>query len=176
MIRSILATSFVLLLVLFSGCAFDTGVGDPATALVDPRLEGVWKGEGESGTILVKAWDAHTYAISVVNIDSSPGAVKYKPGECYKAWLTKIEGRTFISLDSTPHDLKPPEHPFLVAMLEVKPDGIKVQALNPEVCGEARTPAALEASIKANLNNPKLFLPTVAYQRITDEVKKELSR
>jgi hypothetical protein len=141
-----------------AGC-LETGLGDPVTAPQDARLEGLWQTpEDANNLFLVKPWgDSHTYALSEVKADTANGTRTLTVGRVHKAWLAKVGQSTFITLDSSASDLDQSSRPFVVARIEFKGDSIVARGLDSDFVKDAKTPAALESLVKANLDNPKLF-------------------
>jgi hypothetical protein len=149
-----------------SGC-LETGMGDPATAPADARLEGTFQAPDQSDQLLIRPWgDGHTYAVSEVGLAGDSG--NRKVGRVYKAWLAKVADRTFITIDSTPGDLEKNNRPFVVGMIEFRGGDIVAKGLDADFVNAAKTPADLEKLVHENLNNPKLWAKAeTVYKRVT---------
>lgn len=189
--------------VLFLGACLPVGVGDPETSKVDPTLVGTWaevKADGTEGDILVLLpFDGRAYVMRSVRVERTDNKVELQPGEgLYKAWLTTIEGRTFLTArplyaPEAVTDGKPPG--FFVAKVEISKDGTTVEAMGVDPEFEALAPlkalpghmsyeapaegakppsedearALLRKVIASNVGNKKLYSMTVQYKRVTDK-------
>jgi hypothetical protein len=189
--------------VLFLGACLPVGVGDPETSKVDQRLAGVWVEAEKEGTegnfVVLLPFDGRAYVMRVVEADRTEEGIDLKPGEAiYKAWLTTIEGRTFLTAQplyprEALGDEKPPG--FLVAQLKLSEDGSSVEARGVNTDFEALAPlkslpghikydapeegtkplseadakALLRKVIASNLDNEKLFTELSRYKRVTDK-------
>lgn len=170
--RTVLPAFVISLLCLgLAGC-FETGVGDPAASKVDPRLNGLWRAGEDQEMLLVKPWDQHTYVVSVISRQTGgDGVERFVPTECYKAWLTEIAGKTFITLDNSPQRNQKVERPYVIASVEVRDGKIVAQGLDTDFAKAAKTPAEMEKHIRDNIANPKLFNKEEAiYQRVPDSI------
>lgn len=83
--------------VLFLGGCLPVGLGDPEASKVDPKLVGAWQDDGD-GVVVLLPFDGRAYLMRTVEVERTDEGVELEPGEgCYKAWLTTIEGRTFLT-------------------------------------------------------------------------------
>ncbi len=190
--------------VLFLDACLPVGVGDPETSKIDPRLVGVWAEIEDDGTVgdmvvVLLPFDGRAYVLRTVAVERTSDGVRLKPGEgLYKAWLTTIEGRTFVTaqplyLREAVGDAKLPG--LFVAALTLSADGAKVEAKGVDPGFEALAPlkmlpghleyepppagtkppteeearALLRKVIAENLGNERLFSMTGHYARVTDK-------
>lgn len=191
--------------ILFVGACFPVGLGDPETSKVDPKLCGTWvdvdeDGEGTTAIVLLP-FDGRAYVMRVVEFERTDQGVTLRPPEAlYKAWLTTIEGVTFLTAqplyprDAVPVDKTPG---YIVAALKLSDDGKSIEAhgVNPsfealatlktmpgsseyEKPPEGTKPpteeearALLRKVITANAKNKELYIEDIArYRRTTDKV------
>ncbi len=169
--RTLPTLAISLLCLILTGC-LETGVGDPATSKIDPRLNGLWRAGDEQEMLLVKPWDQHTYVISGISRQTGgDGVERFVPTTCYRAWLTEIAGKTFITLDESPQRNQKVERPYVIASVEVRDGRIIARGLDVDFAKAARTPADMEKHIRDNIANPKLFTKDDAiYQRVPDAI------
>ena len=191
--------------VLFLGACLPVGVGDPETSKVDPKLTGVWEALNDDGSpkgslAVLVPFDGRAYLLRTVEIERTADGVKAKPGDgCYKAWLTAIEGRTFVT--AQPVFLKEAlgegdKLPGLViARVELSADGkkLKATAIDPDfaplaplkklpghmsyeppvagekVLSENDARALLQRVISENIDRKELYSDGATYQRVTDK-------
>jgi hypothetical protein len=189
-------------LVLFLGGCLPVGLGDPETSKVDPRLVGVWEELKEDGSpkgtvsVLVP-FDGRAYLMRTLEIERGE-TVRVKPGEgSYKAWLTTIEGKTFLTAQPLylKEGLAGAKVPgFIVARVDLAADGTKLQAfsvnggfaaLEPlkklqghldyeapaegeKVLSEADARALLRKVIAENVSNEELYDTSARFVRVTD--------
>lgn len=188
-------------IVLFLGACLPVGVGDPETSKVDPKLIGVWEELNDDGApkgslVVLVPFDGRAYLLRTVEIERTADGVKMKPNEGhYKAWLTEIEGRTFLTaqplyLKEALGDEKVPG--FLVAhvvfdeknavasaiegefaplaALKKLPGHISYEPLaaGEKVLSEAEARALLRRVIAENVDKKELYSGTAKYARVTD--------
>jgi hypothetical protein len=174
------ATSFLTLLAMtlisfgVTGC-MRGGLGDPATASIDPRLEGLWKPQDEgSDMLLMKAWDKHAYAATEMKVPTTrpsngddDGKIEPVIGRCYKAWLAYIGGHTYLTMETSPQDIHPRERPYVVLDLTIEnSDRVIAKALDADFVGNMDS-KQLEKLVKENPENPKLYVEkSTVYQRV----------
>jgi hypothetical protein len=190
-------------IVLALGACLPVGLGDPETSRVEARLAGVWaeiEDDGEEGNIVVLVpFDARAYLLRTVEVERTADGVKVKSEGAYKAWLTPIGGRTFLSARPLylPEALDPErKRPgILVARLEVAADGTTVDARGLDTGFAALAPlkllpghieyeepkegetapteaearALLQRVVEKNLDNEALYEGHVRYRRVTDK-------
>ncbi|MFI5404007.1 MAG: hypothetical protein ACHQ1G_13795 [Planctomycetota bacterium] len=188
--------------ILFLGACLPVGLGDPETSRVDAALVGAWaeiKQDGTEGDIVVVLpFDRRAYLLRAVEVERTADKVELKPGEgLYKAWLTTIDGRTFLTAQPLYlREAVTEEIPGLfVAAVKLSDDGAKVEArgVDPEfpalaplnmlpghlaykapsegmkAPSEEEARALLAKVIAENAANEKLYSVTANYRRITDK-------
>ncbi len=188
--------------VLFLGACLPVGLGDPETSRTDARLVGAWvevKQDGSEGDVVVLLpFDSRAYVLRSIEVERTKDGVALRPGEgLYKAWLTTIEGRTFLTAQPLYlREAVTEQIPGLfVAALTLSEDGAKIEArgVDPEFPAlaplnalpghvafkpppegtkppsEEEARALLAKVIAANAGNEKLYSVTANYRRITDK-------
>jgi len=123
-------------IVLFLGACLPVGLGDPEASKVDARLAGAWAAADGNVVVVLLPFDGRAYLMRSVEVERTEEGVKLKPGEgCFKAWLTAVEGRTFLTAqplylrEAVEAGAKPPGH--FVAALTLSEDGARVEASAP---------------------------------------------
>jgi hypothetical protein len=191
-------------LVLFLGGCLPVGLGDPEASKVDPRLVGVWseaeeeEDDGEDGVVVLLPFDGRAYVLRSVEIERTKDGVEVKREGLYKAWLTTIEGRTFLT--AQPLYLREAVEGklpgFFVAQLKLSGDGttVDVKGVDPSFPAlaplkalpghmEYEPPAAgakaptedearalLRKVIAENLDDDELLSLAARYKRVTDKL------
>src|SRR5690348_2264038 len=83
-----------------AGClAFPLGSAE--NSRVDPALQGYWLAEDQDSASLVALYpyDGHSYVLETFDFTKTGGERKFQSHASYKAWLTPVKGKTFITLD-----------------------------------------------------------------------------
>ena len=95
-----LACAVVLLALVMIGC-LPFPLGDPQHSTVDPKLQGLWYFDDADRPMLIAIYpfDEHTYAVRSRDFRKEAGRLEPAGGALWKAWLTDVKGRTFITLD-----------------------------------------------------------------------------
>ena len=188
-------------IVLFLGACLPVGVGDPETSKVDPGLTGVWEELNDDGApkgslAVLVPFDVRAYLLRTVEIERTAEGVTVKPKEGhYKAWLTTIEGRIFLTaqplyLKEALGDEKAPG--FLVAHVVFDGKSVVASAIDgefaplaalrklpghvsyePPAAGEKALSeddarALLRRVIAENVDKKELYSGTAKYARVTD--------
>ena len=189
--------------ILFLGGCLPVGLGDPEASKVDARLTGVWEeldnGAPKGTLVALVPFDGRAHLMRTAAIERTADGVKVKAGEgCYKAWVTAIGGRTFVTaqplyLKEALGDAKMPG--FIVLRVDLAADGskLKVWAIDgdfeplaplaklpghmsyePPPAGEKtlseeEARALLRKVIEENAGNEKLYDGTAEYARVTDK-------
>jgi hypothetical protein len=189
--------------ILFLGGCLPVGLGDPEASKVDAKLVGVWEavedGAPKGSLVALLPFDGRAYLMRSAEIERTADGVKVKPGEgCYKAWLTPIDGRLFLTaqplyLKEALGDSNVPG--FMVLRVDLSDDGTKLTgwgvgtdfpALEPlaklpghvsyekpaegeKVLTEDEARALLRKVIAENLANPELYDGSGEYVRVTDK-------
>lgn len=182
--------------ILFLGGCLPVGLGDPEASKIDLKLVGAWQDEGD-GVVVLLPFDGRAYLMRTLEVERTEEGIELEPGEgCYKAWLTTIEGRTFLTaqplyLREAVQDGKVPG--LFVAAVKLSDDGsrIEARAIDPdfpalaplktmpghmsyEPGGKAPTEeeakALLRKVVAENAGNDKLYIEDLAkYARVTDK-------
>jgi len=181
-------------IVLFLGACLPVGLGDPEASKVDARLAGAWAAADGNVVVVLLPFDGRAYLMRSVEVERTEEGVKLKPGEgCFKAWLTAVEGRTFLTAqplylrEAVEAGAKPPGH--FVAALTLSEDGARIEARGVDPDFPALTPlkalpghmsyeapakgaeppsedeakALLTKVIAENVGNDKLYVEDVAH-------------
>ncbi|HEY7115365.1 MAG TPA: hypothetical protein VH475_02200 [Tepidisphaeraceae bacterium] len=179
-VLAIAVVTFVLSVTLSLGAP----LGDPATSKADSRLCGVWEWQDPmTKRAIIRAWDERTYIVDVLAGDlNADGATRPRERTVFKAWLTDIDGQTFLTLQpiesvgTVNGDERKPA--YLIGRIKFDGQTMTVAAINMEFAKvkEATSAKELEGVIKANLNDPALFTTPTTVTRWTPEQVKGLDK
>src|SRR5204862_137537 len=104
---------------------FPVPLGDPEQSKVDERLRGYWldvtEGSTDHSAFAVAPFDAHAYVIQAVNFTKSDaGEVKPEPAIVFKAWLSEVKGRQFLTAQPLTGMVDPKAKPgFFIVKVDV---------------------------------------------------------
>jgi hypothetical protein len=187
--------------ILFLGACLPVGVGDPEASKVDPKLAAVWEEIDDDGTpkgslVALVPFDGRAYLLRTLEVERTAEGIKVKPNDGhYKAWLTGIGGRTFLTaqplyLKEALGDEKAPG--FIVASVVVDEKSMVASAIDGEfaplaalrklpghisyeppaagekVLSEEDARALLRRVIAENVDKKELYSGTAKYARVTD--------
>ncbi|HEY7115364.1 MAG TPA: hypothetical protein VH475_02195 [Tepidisphaeraceae bacterium] len=178
--RSLLAAIAALGLLMLTGCV-GVPLGDPAVSKADSRYCGVfeWR-DAHVNRAVIRAWDQRTYVVDVLTGDfNDDGTTRPRSRSVFKAWLTEVEGRTFMTLQ--PIELVgvlngDDRHPmYLIARLTLDGQTLTAAPIDPDFkkLKDITTSKELERTIAANVNDPKLYAnnPIAATRWTPDQMK-----
>src|SRR5262245_44043672 len=173
-----------LALTLFPACEFATGVGDPAKSKVDKDLAGYWVDDTSNLHVLIATprKDGKSYDFEWISGEGSlaaPTKITLAP-LAGQAWLTEIGGGRFVTakFEKVPKDAaaQAKEKPYVILKLQHSGDNVTLTKLNAknEAFAQAKTPADLEAAIKAHLAEDASYEGMSTLKRTTAEATKKL--
>ena len=140
-----LMVGLVLLVGILSACGqYQTPITDQATRKVDLTLIGDWVSSNRKVRIKIRELNEAAYVVTYNEI-------------LFKAFHSDWAGLSFISVQ----ELETPERSFTYLVYRTSDDGTKLylRLVNKEVIPEnARESASVRSLIKANLQEPELFL------------------
>src|SRR5690242_5849174 len=108
-LRSIVSTGLIVALAVSLTSCLPYPLGDPEKSQVDPALQGRWmrEQEGRLTVVTVYPFDKHAYVLESRDVVRDGPWVLPKGRLLAKAWLTKVGGQTFITLDQLDQKLLP---------------------------------------------------------------------
>lgn len=139
-----------------TACTYDFPLTDRPTRDIDPRLPGDWVATDEDGkevSLHVRQYDDSTYVIALDN-------------DLYRAFHTDFAGIAFVSVQNLQSGSLGRKYTYFCWQLSADGAQLTLQSINTEIVPED-TPdrAALQALIKANLTNPKLYNEALTFAR-----------
>lgn len=188
-------------------------LGNPDRARIDPDISGIWivtSDEGHLGSLAVfQPWDKHTWMLtnvildegvdadwSVYDLESYDGIVALLENETwgrdgsgidgmliYKAWLTKITGEQFLTIDARGMVDEDGSLDSLFTvdyrLIKKSPDEFHVQMINEDygaLQDVPATPRAWEKVIRRNKDDGDLYVDDVSrFHRVRPEHTKLFS-
>jgi hypothetical protein len=149
------ASFLTVLCFVISGCNYDFPLTAQPTRKIDVHLLGDWVGvdkENQNEELMhVRQFDDTTY---VVSMDS----------DIYRAFHSDFADTAFLSVQ----DLNSGSRRYLYFTWQLSPDGtqLTLKGISSKVVPEeTKSPAAIQALIKQNLANPKLFGDAIHFSR-----------
>lgn len=140
-----LIIGLILLAAILSACGdYQTPITDEATRKIDPALIGDWVSSNKRVRIKVRGLNETAYVVTYNEI-------------LFKAFHSDFAGVSFVSVQ----ELETPERSFTFLAYRMSDDGTKLylRLVNKEVIPEnARTLQTVQSLLKANLQEPELFL------------------
>jgi hypothetical protein len=187
-------------------------LGNPDRAKIDADISGIWivTGEGDLGSLAVfQPWDKHTWMMtsvileegadadwSVYDHESYDGIVELLENEpwgrdgsgidgllTYKAWLTKISGEQFLTIDARGLIDEDGSLDSLFTLdyrlIKKSPDEFHVQMINEDyeaLKDVPATPRAWQKVIRRNKEDADLYIDNVSkFHRVRPEHTKLFS-
>ncbi|MFZ5496206.1 MAG: hypothetical protein ACOZE5_12845 [Verrucomicrobiota bacterium] len=152
----VLSLALTALLLGLTACTYDFPLTDRPTRDIDPRLPGDWVATDEDGKevpLHVRQYDDSTYVIALDN-------------DLYRAFHTDFAGIAFVSVQNLQSGSLGRKYTYFRWQLSADGAQLTLQSINTEIVPED-TPdrAALQALIKANLTNPKLYNEALTFAR-----------
>lgn len=154
-------------------------VGDPEKSKVDPRYTSIWLNEeGDSGTLLfIRPYDSRTYFVSWFGYQNENRGIKPEIRIEAKAWLTKIGGAVFITLErlscAEQAGLEKESEDFYIVMktdLEDKSLLLQIVDGTEEPAKSAKSRKELEAVIKKYVESDDLYAgPASVFKKTEDK-------
>ena len=171
-VRGAIAIALTLLLV----SCLPYPLGDPTKSQVDPALQGRWlrDQDGSVSVVTLYPFDAHAYVLESRELVLNGSLVQPKSRFLAKAWLTKVSGQTFLTLDQLDQKLlseSGDKKVYPVFRLTVSKDTIQTTRVNEEFPGfkQAKNSQDVERIIGRELKNPDLYAESASYRRLTPE-------
>lgn len=171
-VRGAIAIALAVLL----GSCLPYPLGDPTKSQVDPALHGRWlrDQDGSVSVVTLYPFDAHAYVLESRELVLKGSLVQPKSRFLAKAWLTKVNGQTFLTLDQLDQKLLSESGDtkvYPVFRLTVSKDTIRTTRVNEEFPGfkEAKNSQDVERIIGRELKNPELYAESASYRRLTPE-------
>lgn len=156
---------WVALIVLVAGLAacLPVPLGSPSESKIDPAFTGVWYREaaGHGMLFIVAPFDDHAYTVEWLGWKEEGGVRVPNNVDVWKAWITPVAGKTFVSLtDVMTPAIEPRKSTFAVALLTLNGDTLDVRSLkdvSPETAAKLKTPDDLRRMIEHNPDDPTLY-------------------
>lgn len=159
------------------GC-LPTYVGDPEKSSMDAKYVGVWHLAADQHDQLwfVHKLDVKTYLVQAYNFKrADDNSVRIdEPALTMRAWLTQINGATFVSMESyKPQQLVSPKSSdnvdrYIVAKVELKNEQLTVYSISPDFmkAKNIATPHQFEQVIKDNWDDKAMYLSPQTFGHI----------
>ena len=179
-LQSILSTGLVIALAASLASCLPYPLGDPEKSQVNPALHGRWmrEQEGRVSVVSVYPFDKHAYVLESRDLVRDGAKVEPRGRFLAKAWLTKVDGQTFITLDQLDQKFLPDSEKksYPVFRLNVSTDTIQTVRVNEEFARfkQAKSSQDVERIIREELQNPDLYAEAATYRRLTAERDGEL--
>jgi hypothetical protein len=144
-------------------------LGDPEKASIESSYIGAWEWrDGDKTNVLtIRPYDQRTYFVDAMTFAGTMDQPQPREHNLYKAWLTKVKGETFITMQPAETlALFPNEKAqkyYIVAKLKLEEGKLKGTGINgnfPAV-KEAGTATALERVIADNIDNGAMWTTTI---------------
>jgi hypothetical protein len=173
----------VLLLVTFA--CLPVPVGDPEKSRVDESLSGIYQGVSKDADskdmalAILRPWDAKTYFLNYMVVGKTENE-KQHAMRLFKAWLTTIEGKTFLTcqpVDDTAFalgkDASEKQHYWVVLRLDNVASGLEARMVNPDSAfvKELKTQPEIEAAIKAHVSDNALYGDPLTFKKLGKDDK-----
>jgi hypothetical protein len=149
------------LVFVIAGC-LKVPLGDPEKSAVDPKFLGTWMkrdvDSGQVGLMHVTQYDARTYFVISYTARPDPvGAWERGEETLFKAWLTDVNGQTFVTMQLLGQET---EHPYVVARLQLSEDNLSARGLQPKFVekNNVTTPAEFRTLVEKNMDNEEMYL------------------
>jgi hypothetical protein len=150
-------------------------VGDPDKSRVDPALAGIYRVESKTPDskqmAVVRPWDDKTYLVLFLQTQKNQGKEEQQIS-AYKAWLTPIAEKTFMTLqpmEDAKALLQAPEKPYWVVMRLDKTDkDLEVRVVNSdsEFLKGLTKKEEFEAAIKAHVSDTGLYHDAIEFKKL----------
>ncbi len=159
--RTLVVTGVLLGLVCtFSGCLTKHIVGNPAKSKIDKNLVGYWHFEQENRGqfFAVAAFDERAYVVDYIVYRGELSDPTVTHRTTYKAWLTKIEGQTLVTMQP----LQPQRlfgSSYVVGKLDGEGDKMTFSAIRSKFAAfeQCTSSKELEKAIADNIDNAGAF-------------------
>jgi hypothetical protein len=160
-------------------------LGDPDKSRVDMRFAGQWLFEEDgSGTLLTAyPFDARTFVVEHTDFKAEGGKKRASGRKLYKAWLTDVRGKTFMTLD--PLDQRLPAHAgkgkaYPAVRLTHGGDSVEMRLVDGDFAGfkSVKSSQDVAAVFNREVDNPALFGDNkpLTLRRVDAERDKDLLR
>lgn len=158
----------VLVAVAIGGC-LKIPLGDPEQSRVDPKLVGNWMkrddGSGEITLLAAEAYDARTYLVMQYGAKPDAAGGWERTGMMmYKAWLTDVAGRTFVTMQVLGQGS---DTPYMVVRLDLADDSFEGRGIKPGFVKDhnVQTPSDLRKLIESNIDSMEMYEDVQQYFR-----------
>jgi hypothetical protein len=168
--RGIVVGGTVIGMLMLASC-LPVPLGDPGKARVESSYVGAWEWQdgAQTNVVTIRPYDEHTYFVDAMTIAGSIEDPAPKSRSLYKAWLTKVKGETFITMQpvetlaTLPTERPQPKY-FIVAKLRLEEGKLKAWGVdgNFKAVKEAGTATALEQAIGENIGDGRMWTSPVA--------------
>lgn len=181
--RTLLMTCVVLACLVSLVACLPFPLGDPEKSTLDPKLVGYWKYEkGDEGLLVaLYPFDQRAYAVEYIDYKKVDGSPVKKSQALFKAWLTDVKARTFISLEPLEQrmpGLKDEKKTYPVLKIGSAADnGLEARRVNEDFDAfkEVKNSDDVRAVITREIDNPKLYVedPWI-FQRLATDAGQEM--
>lgn len=161
--RSVGLLGVCVLAAMLAGC-LRFPLGDPEKSTIDPKLVGFWLWEKEDEGVLAAVYphDERTYVVEQFDFEKQGTGPRVKRRLVYKAWLTPVGGKTFMTLEPLVQRLpgtKEDQKYYAVVRVAAAGKDAEIQPLNAEFepLKGANSAAEVAAVVARELGNPKMY-------------------
>lgn len=145
-------------------------LGDPEKAKIESSYVGAWEWRDgdKTNVVTIRPYDNRTYFVDAMTFGGTMDEPQPRARNLYKAWLTKVKGETFITMQPAETlgffaNEKPQPRYYLVSKLKLEEGQLKATGVNGGYLPlkDVPTPAALEQVITDHLNDPQMWTPMI---------------
>ena len=172
--------AMIVALISLVGC-LPFGLGDPEKSTADDKLVGVWLSEpkdGEQQMFIVSGFDARTMLVAQYSFKRNGDAIEASDRGNYKAWITPIGDKQFITLEAKTANILEKEPEFISAKYDLKGDQFIAQGLNVDTVKKANIDSAekLTKYVTEHLQDAELLIDPVTYTKVSKDKKEEVEK
>ena len=139
-------------------------LGDPQKSKADPKLAGHWMSDDSERPMIVSVYpfDEHTYVVESREYQKDNGNLQRQSHTTFKAWLTDVKGKTFLTLDPLAQHLASNDDGkkfYPVLRIEPQGDKISIHRVNEdfEPMKQVKSAKEEEDLIAKEIDNPSLY-------------------
>lgn len=176
----LMAPMFALMMAVM-GC-LPVPVGDPENSTPDAALNGAWimRDDDKEDLYIVQSYDKHTHLVRNYKFKRDGERIETGDVAAYKAWITKISGVDFITIEPMPLAAswgeKTDKPTWVVGKYQIDGPTLKFTMVkaDADLIKNATTRQEAEAVIAANANNASLFIDSVPMRKASQDEAREL--
>ena len=177
----VVVVGLVALALVVAGC-LPFPLGDPQQSKVDPKLAGHWMSDDAERPMIVSVYpfDNHTYVVESREYLKDNGTLQRQTHTVWKAWLSEVKGKTFLTLDPLVQHLPSNENEkkvYPVLRLSAQGDKITIHRVNEdfEPMKQVKSAREEEELIAKEIDNLSLYAgEPAAFHRIDADHDKSI--